>query len=123
MARAIAVVATRRVVIVVVASRATYAARIYGRILNNQSLDRARVVRRLTQVGVGGNVALVVAKLLAGIVSGKWIVGCFILTFVDWWMAIVSKIQGKGYVWKSKRWFTGRKRIYYCHDCGHNFNG
>ena len=42
---------------------------------------------------------------------------------IDWWLAIIKKIQGKGYVWKSKRWFSGRKKTYYCHDCSYNFKG
>ena len=28
---------------------------------------------------------------------------------------------GKGHVWQSQRWFSNRRRIFYCHDCGHNF--
>ena len=53
----------------------------------------------------------------------KWCIGCMVFMFFDWWMAIVKKSQGKGYVWKSKRWFSGRKKTYYCHDCSHNFKG
>ena len=51
----------------------------------------------------------------------KWIIGLCILMFVDWWMAIVKKSQGKGYVWQSKRWFSNRRKVYFCHDCGYNF--
>ena len=53
----------------------------------------------------------------------KWIIGLAVLCFVDWWMAIIKKKQGKGYIWKSKRWFSGKKKVYYCHSCGHNFKG
>lgn len=51
----------------------------------------------------------------------KWIIGmCFFVCY-DWWMAIVKKISGKGHVWQCKKWFSGNKKIYYCHDCGFNF--
>ena len=53
----------------------------------------------------------------------KWIIGFMIIILFDWWMAIIKKSQGKGYVWKGKRWFSGRKKIYYCHDCSYNFKG
>ena len=53
----------------------------------------------------------------------KWFVGFFILCCIDWWLYLISKSQDKGYVWKCKGWFVGVKRIYYCHDCGHNFKG
>lgn len=51
----------------------------------------------------------------------KWMIGFCILICVDWWMAIIKKSQGKGYIWRSKGWFSGKRNIYYCHDCGHNF--
>jgi hypothetical protein len=43
--------------------------------------------------------------------------------FWDWWMALIKKSQDKGYVYKSAGWFSGQKRIYYCHNCGYNFKG
>ncbi len=52
----------------------------------------------------------------------KWCVGFMILICLDWWLAIVKAIMKKGYVWKSKKWFSGNKKIYYCHDCSHNFS-
>lgn len=51
----------------------------------------------------------------------RWMIGFMILMMYDWWMAIISKCQNKGYVWQSKKWFSNSKKIYYCHDCGHNF--
>lgn len=51
----------------------------------------------------------------------KWMIGFFVFLLYDWWMAIVHKSMRKGHVWQSKRWFSNRRRIYYCHDCGHNF--
>ncbi len=51
----------------------------------------------------------------------KWCIGFCIFLFYDWWMAIIKKAQNKGYVWQSKRWFSNKKRIFYCHDCGYNF--
>lgn len=51
----------------------------------------------------------------------KWMIGLCILIFYDWWMAIVHAILKKGHVWQSKRWFSNRRKIYYCHDCGYNF--
>ena len=51
----------------------------------------------------------------------KWMIGFMILCCYDWWMAIVKKASGKGHVWQSRRWFSNRRRIYFCHDCGHNF--
>ena len=53
----------------------------------------------------------------------KWCIGLLVFFLFDWWLAIIKKSQGKGYVWKSKRWFSGRKKTYYCHDCSHNFKG
>ena len=51
----------------------------------------------------------------------KWCIGMCIFMCYDWWMAIVHNTSGKGHVWQSKRWFSNRRRIYYCHNCGHNF--
>lgn len=51
----------------------------------------------------------------------KWTIGFMLLILYDWWMAIIKSSQKKGYVWQSKRWFSGRSKIYYCHDCGYNF--
>ena len=51
----------------------------------------------------------------------KWVIGFILFLLFDWWMAIIHKIAGKGHVWQSKKWFSNRKKIYYCHDCGHNF--
>lgn len=51
----------------------------------------------------------------------KWLVGVMVFVFYDWWMAIIHKAAGKGHVWQAKRWFSNRRRIYYCHDCGNNF--
>lgn len=53
----------------------------------------------------------------------KWCVGILIFFYLDWWLAILQKVRGKGYIWKSKRWFCGRTKLYYCHDCSHNFRG
>lgn len=53
----------------------------------------------------------------------KWCIGLVVFICIDWWMAIIKKKQGKGYVWRSKRWFSGRNKTYYCHDCSHNFKG
>ncbi len=51
----------------------------------------------------------------------KWTIGFMVLIFVDSWMSIVKMVQGKGYVWQSKKWFSGKIQYYYCHDCGYNF--
>lgn len=51
----------------------------------------------------------------------KWCIGLCALIFYDWWMAIIKKRNDKGYVWHSKKWFSNRKKIYYCHSCGYNF--
>ena len=40
----------------------------------------------------------------------KWVIWSVVFVCIDWWMAIIKKAQGKGYVWKSKRWFSGRKK-------------
>jgi len=53
----------------------------------------------------------------------KWCIGLVVFVCLDWWLAIIQKSQGKGYVWKCKRWFSGRKKTYYCHDCSYNFKG
>lgn len=51
----------------------------------------------------------------------KWSIGLCIFICYDWWMAIVHKVNNKGHVWQSKKWFSGKKKIYYCHNCGYNF--
>ncbi len=51
----------------------------------------------------------------------RWCVGACILVCYDWWMAIIKKRDNRGYVWQSKRWFSNRRKIYYCHSCGYNF--
>ena len=53
----------------------------------------------------------------------KWTIGFMILICYDWWMAIIKNSQGKGFIWQSKRWFSNRRQVYYCHDCGYNFRG
>ncbi len=65
-------------------------------------------------------------KLIFGIyyilwVLIKWTIGLCILLLWDWWMAIIKNCKGKGYIWKCSYWFTGRKKLFYCHDCGYNF--
>ena len=55
------------------------------------------------------------------VVLCKWVIGLMLFMFYDWWMAIVKKASGKGHVWQCRKWFSGNKRIYYCHDCGYNF--
>ena len=51
----------------------------------------------------------------------KWMIGIALLCCYDWWMAIIKAACKKGYVWQSKKWFSGSKKVYYCHDCNHNF--
>ena len=51
----------------------------------------------------------------------RWCIGFMILLCYDWWMSMIAKSKGKGYVWQSKKWFSNNKKIYYCHDCGNNF--
>lgn len=51
----------------------------------------------------------------------KWVIGFMIFLLYDWWMAIVHTAAKKGHVWQCNKWFSGRRKIYFCHDCGHNF--
>ena len=51
----------------------------------------------------------------------KWMIGLLVFMVYDWWVAIIHACMGKGHIWQSKKLFSGKKRIYYCHDCGHNF--
>ena len=53
----------------------------------------------------------------------RWIIGLLVLLFYDWWAAIIHACMGRGHVWKCKYWFSGKRRTYYCHDCGYNFRG
>ena len=55
------------------------------------------------------------------VVFFRWTIGMMIFMCYDWWMCIIKKIQKKGHVWQCRKWFSGNKRIYYCHDCGYNF--
>lgn len=51
----------------------------------------------------------------------KWTVGLILFFLYDWWMALIHAAAGKGHIWQSKKWFSGTRKIYYCHDCGYNF--
>jgi len=51
----------------------------------------------------------------------KWMIGLMLFLFYDWWMAIVHSSLGKGHIWQCRKWFSGRKRVFYCHECGYNF--
>ncbi len=51
----------------------------------------------------------------------RWGIGFCVLLCWDSWMAIVHMMRGKSHVWQSKKCFFNRRRIYFCHDCGHNF--
>lgn len=64
--------------------------------------------------------------LLFGVYYLAWLcvrfaIGCMVFFFYDWWMKILKTILRKGHVWQCKRWFSNRRKIYYCHNCGHNF--
>lgn len=52
----------------------------------------------------------------------KYIIGMILFVIYDWWAAILHAIFGKGHKWICRRWFSNRRRTYYCHDCGHNFS-
>lgn len=54
-------------------------------------------------------------------IAVKWMIGICVFMCYEWWMAIVHQLGGRGHVWQAKRWFSNRRRIYYCHHCGHNF--
>lgn len=51
----------------------------------------------------------------------KWIFAFSLLVYLDWWLALICKLMGRGYVWKSKRLLSTKRRTYFCHNCGHNF--
>lgn len=51
----------------------------------------------------------------------RWTLGLAVLVCYDWWMALIKFWLKKGHVWQSRRLLSNRRRIYYCHDCGHNF--
>lgn len=53
----------------------------------------------------------------------KWMMGLLVMLCIDWWMALIKKKQGKGYMWKCKSWFSGKRKDYYCHECHYNFKG
>ena len=36
-------------------------------------------------------------------------------------MAIIQAVRGNGYVWQGLRWFSNRRKVYFCHECGTNF--
>ncbi len=46
------------------------------------------------------------------LVMFKWMIGLLILICYDWWMAIIKAVRKKGFVWQSKKWFSGKKRTY-----------
>lgn len=51
----------------------------------------------------------------------RWLIGIVLFVGYDWWMAIIKKCMHKGHVWQCKKLFSGKKKIYFCHDCGNNF--
>ena len=51
----------------------------------------------------------------------RWLVGIVLFFLWDWWTAILHAFMGKGHVWQCRKWFSGYKRVFYCHDCGCNF--
>ena len=51
----------------------------------------------------------------------KAIIGIVMFFLYDWWVAIIQKIRGRGHIWVIRKCFSGKKRYYYCHDCGNNF--
>ena len=51
----------------------------------------------------------------------KGIFAFSVLVDLDWWLALICKLMGRGYVWKSKRLLSTKRRTYFCHNCGHNF--
>ena len=53
----------------------------------------------------------------------RWIIGALLFLLLDWWLAILAAIRGKGYVFQCKRWFSPWRRNFYCPDCGFNFRG
>ena len=55
------------------------------------------------------------------IVLCRWIIGALLFFVWDWYMALIHKARNKGHIWQCRKWFSGKKRIYYCHDCGYNF--
>lgn len=52
----------------------------------------------------------------------KYCIGIAILVCFDWYMAIIANLRNRGYVWHCKKWLSGRKRTFYCHNCGYNFS-
>lgn len=66
--------------------------------------------------------------ILFGIYYAMWwmcklIVAMCVFLFFDWWYALINSNQSKGYVWLSKRILQNKTKLYYCHECGHNFKG
>lgn len=51
----------------------------------------------------------------------KYCIGIVIFLCFDWYMAIIASARNKGYVWHCKKWFSGKRQLYYCHNCGYNF--
>ncbi len=54
-------------------------------------------------------------------VALKWFVGVMLFLFIDWWLAIIFACIRRPYRWTCRRFFTGRRRYYFCHNCGHNY--
>ena len=51
----------------------------------------------------------------------KWAMGIIIFCLFDWWRAIVEVRRGRSHLYKSKKWFRGSKKSYYCQDCKTHF--
>lgn len=51
----------------------------------------------------------------------KWVIGVLIFLYYDWWMALVKACMKKRHTWKCRQWFSGKKRVFCCSDCGYKF--
>ena len=53
----------------------------------------------------------------------KGTIALMVLAYYDWWMYLIKKHQGKGYIWLSKRMIQNNRKIFFCNNCGKTFRG
>lgn len=51
----------------------------------------------------------------------KWAIGFCVLFCWDIWAYLIDKLKNVGHIWQCHKFFSGKRRIYYCHNCGRNF--
>ena len=55
------------------------------------------------------------------VLLARWTVGIILFLIYDSWRAIIENSRGRIHLYKSKKWFRGSKKSYYCQGCKTHF--